>query len=188
MRHLAGSSLKGAYISNTDRNKGLVAEDNFARLIVDQGLGIYTLPHFGFNYLQHVDFEIELVDGTCMWVDVKAPKALRKLKCGPNDPFAKAQDRYVGFHLQPTGDLFGSKADCVAFGLTDGSFLLADRTKIIDIVTTKLAPAIERRQRSAWPETALWTPYYREAGASQAVMSYMDLDDLRPALVWRLAP
>lgn len=184
--HLSGSSLKGAYISNIDRNKGLQAEIQFAKRATALGLRVFALPHFSHNYKKHIDFEVEGMDGRSIWVDVKAPKALRKMSAGPHDPYAKPQDRYVGFHLQPTGDLFGSEADYVAFGLTDGSFLLGDRLKIKDIVETKLEGAIAAKVRSAWPETALWTPYYREAGTSQAVMSYMDLNDLKPALKWKL--
>lgn len=185
VRHYSGAALRGAYISNTDRNKGAAAEASFAAACVAAGLKVFTLPHFSHNYLKHIDFEVECPDGLCVWVDVKAPKALRKLKCGPDDPFARQQDHYVGFHLQPSGDLFGSQADLVAFGRTDGSFVLADRLCIVDIVEDKLEGA-SARGRSAWPETALWAPYVRSWGSFHTVMAYMELEDLAPALRARI--
>lgn len=180
--HLQGKSLRGHYISNTDRNKGHVAEEAFATAMESIGLSVNVLPHFSHNYIKHIDFEIS--DGhTCFWIDVKSPKSLRKTM-NPSDPFNKPQDKYICFELNSSGSLYGSHSDYVAFGLTDGSFIVTDRLKLIDIVNSKMDFNTRPKERSAWPETSLWQPYVRSYNNNHLVMAYMDLDDLRPAFLF----
>jgi hypothetical protein len=191
---LSGKSLRGNYISNTDRNKGFQAEQAFAAKMEALGLQCFTLPHFSHNYLLHVDFEIEgptdwpavvepigeqsnATQGPCkknLWVDVKSAKALRKTR-NKDDPYNKPQDRYVCIELNARGSLYGGHADYFAFGLTDGTFLLADRKKLVACVNEKMK---KPECRSAWPETALWCPYVRTYEGVSLVMTYMDLNDL----------
>jgi len=175
---LQGRSLRGNYISNTDRNKGRVSEDTFAKAASSAGLGVFVLPHFESNYKRHIDFEIEY-QGRCFWIDVKSPKALRKTN-RLDDPLNKPQDRYVCLQLTPNGDLYGSHSDYLAFGLTNGQFIIADRLKVIDCVAKCL---VLTEGRSAWPETALWRPYVRTYNDFHLVMTYMDLEDLKHAIV-----
>jgi len=181
---LSGKSLRGNYISNTDRNKGFQAEQAFAAKMEALGLQCFTLPHFSHNYLLHVDFEVEgpTIGPTAMegpykknlWVDVKSAKALRKTR-NKDDPYNKPQDRYVCIELNAKGSLYGGHADYFAFGLTDGTFLLADRKKLVACVNEKMK---KPKYRSAWPETALWCPYVRTYEGVSLVMTYMDLYDL----------
>jgi hypothetical protein len=178
---LAGRSLRGNYISNTDRNKGRIYEDLFALAAQKCGLQVFTLPHFEFNYKKHVDFEVQNASGLSFWVDVKGPKALRKTNI-KDDQWAKPQDRYVCLQLTDNGDLFGSHADYIAFGLTDGRFIVCDRLKIIECVS-KCLIAKPEVGRSAWPETSLWVPYVRSFNDVSLVMTYMDLHDLKDSIV-----
>lgn len=175
---LQGRSLRGLYISNTDRNKGRLSEEAFAAAIKALGFRVYVLPHFESNYKRHIDFEIEK-DGLCFWIDVKGPKALRKTN-RLDDPLNKPQDRYICLQLTPNGDLFGSHSDYIAFGLTNGHFVVADRLKVIECVKKNL---VLSEGRSAWPETALWRPYVRTYKDFHLVMTYMDLEDLKDAIV-----
>lgn len=178
---LSGRSLRGNYISNTDRNKGRIYEDLFAKKAIESGLEVFTLAHFEFNYKKHVDFEVQNSEGLSFWVDVKGPKALRKTNI-KDDLWAKAQDRYVCLQLTDNGDLFGSHADYIAFGLTDGRFIMCDRLKIIECVSRCLIARPEVG-RSAWPETSLWVPYVRSFNDVSLVMTYMDLYDLKDSIV-----
>lgn len=175
---LQGRSLRGNYISNTDRNKGRESENAFAKTMHDLGFQVYALPHFESNYKRHIDFEVEK-DGRAFWIDVKAPKALRKTN-RLDDPLNKPQDRYVCLQLTANGDLFGSHSDYLAFGLTNGKFVVADRLKVIECVAKNL---VTNEGRSAWPETSLWRPYVRSYNDFHLVMAYMDLEDLKDAIV-----
>lgn len=178
---LAGRSLRGNYISNTDRNKGRESEDLFAKKLRSLGLSVFTLPHFESNYKKHIDFEVQNSDGRCAWIDVKGPKALRKTNM-KDDMLNKPQDRFVCLQLSDNGDLFGSHSDYIAFGLTDGRFIISDRLKLIDCVSKHLV-ARSDVGRSAWPETALWVPYVRTYKNVNLVMTYMDLNDLKDSIV-----
>jgi len=131
----------------------------------------------------HIDFEVEGPDGRTFWVDVKAPKALRKIQDKRLDPYSEPQDRYVCLELNDRGSLYGGHSDYMAFGLTDGTFLLADRLEIIDIANKKLEGA---SVRAAWPETALWAPYVRSHEGHHLVMTYMDLHDLSSAIKYHV--
>lgn len=190
---LQGKSLRGHYISNTDRNKGHVAEEAFASAIeslaeahgVASAAAVKTLPHFSHNYLKHIDFEISS-GGQSFWVDVKSPKSLRKTM-NKADLWNRPQDKYICFELNSSGSLFGSHSDYVAFGLTNGSFILADRLKLIEIVNAKMDFSVRPKERSAWPETSLWQPYVRSYNDNHLVMAYMDLEDLRPSFLFLVA-
>lgn len=175
---LQGRSLRGNYISNTDRNKGHVSETGFAKKLSALGLDVYALPHFESNYKRHIDFEVEQ-NGKCCWIDVKAPKALRKTN-RLDDPLNKPQNRYVCLQLTSNGDLFGSHSDYLAFGQTNGDFIITDRLKVIECVKKHL---VVTEGRSAWPETSLWRPYVRSYNDFHLVMAYMDLEDLKDAIV-----
>jgi hypothetical protein len=179
VQELQGRSLRGNYISNTDRNKGHTAETLFAEIMESYGHKVYTLPHFSHNYKMHVDFEVETDHGV-FWIDVKSAKSLRKT-LSKTDPFNRPQDKYVCLELNASGSLFGSHSDYIAFGLTDGSFVISDRLKLVDIVKQKMAAM--PKERSAWPETALWHPYVRTYNGISLVMTYMDLDDLKDSIV-----
>ena len=195
---LQGKSLRGHYISNTDRNKGHVAEEAFAAAIESLATAasdtestmvasadtaaVKTLPHFSHNYLKHIDFEISS-GGQSFWVDVKSPKSLRKT-INKADLWNRPQDKYICFELNSSGSLFGSHSDYVAFGLTTGSFILADRLKLIEIVNAKMDFSVRPKERSAWPETSLWQPYVRTYNNNHLVMAYMDLEDLRPSFLF----
>jgi hypothetical protein len=178
---LAGRSLRGNYISNTDRNKGRVSEELFAEKLEATGLSVFTLPHFESNYKKHIDFEVQDATGRCLWIDVKSPKSLRKTNM-KDDDYGKPQDRYVCLQLSDNGDLFGSHSDYIAFGLTDGRFIISDRLKLIECVSKHLL-ASPILGRSAWPETALWVPYVRSYKNVHLVMTYMDLEDLKDSIV-----
>jgi hypothetical protein len=183
---LQGKSLRGHYISNTDRNKGHLAETAFAEAMERMGLEVKVLPHFSHNYLKHIDFEIASDSAASFWIDVKSAKSLRKTM-NKSDAFNKPQDKYICFELNSSGSLFGSHSDYVAFGLTNGSFIVADRHKIIDIVNAKMDFTGRPKERSAWPETALWHPYVRSYNNNHLVMAYMDLEDLRPSFLFLVA-
>jgi hypothetical protein len=194
---LQGKSLRGHYISNTDRNKGHLAETAFAEAMERMGLEVKVLPHFSHNYLKHIDFEIASAasadsdsadsdSAASFWIDVKSAKSLRKTM-NKSDAFNKPQDKYICFELNSSGSLFGSHSDYVAFGLTNGSFIVADRHKIIDIVNAKMDFTGRPKERSAWPETALWHPYVRSYNNNHLVMAYMDLEDLRPSFLFLVA-
>lgn len=184
---MGGRALKGHYISNTDRGKGFTSEKAFAEALERHGFQVYTLPHFEANYKRHIDFEVSTStdDGSeaCFWVDVKSPKALRKASAqaaSRADPMSQPQDRYVCLQLTANGDMHGSEADYLAFGLTTGQFLVADRHKIIECVNRHL---VTTEGQSAWPETSLWRPYVRTYHGVSLVMCYMDLKDLSDAIV-----
>lgn len=185
VHELQGRSLRGNYISNTDRNKGQLAETLFAESMEALGHTVYVLPHFSHNYKMHVDFEVETTHGV-FWVDVKSAKSLRKTM-SKTDPFNRPQNKYVCLELNSSGSLFGSHSDFIAFGLTDNSFILVDRLKLVDIVTAKMDFKTRPQERSAWPETALWQPYVRSYNGVNLVMTYMDLDDLRDSIVCHLS-
>jgi hypothetical protein len=176
---LQGRSLRGNYISNTDRNKGRISEDKFAQRLESLGFRVFVLPHFESNYKRHIDFEIQDESGKCAWIDVKSPKALRKTN-RLDDDLNKPQDRYVCLQLSEHGDLFGSYSDYLAFGLTSGRFVITDRLKVIECVQKNL---VTTEGRSAWPETSLWRPYVRSYNNVHLVMTYMALEDLKEAIV-----
>ena len=183
---MAGRSLRGNYISNTDRGKGFTSEQAFADAMERHGFKLYALPHFEANYKRHVDFEVEPegpTAGCCCWIDVKSPKALRKASASAAsraDPMCQPQDRYVCLQLTAKGDMYGSEADYLAFGLTTGQFLVADRWKVIECVEKHL---VTTEGQAPWPENSLWRPYVRTFNGVSLVMCYMDLKDLTESIV-----
>lgn len=173
---LTGGSLRGHYISNTDRNKGRLSERAFAVRVAAMGHELFSLPHFSHNYMMHIDFEVAGQDCVA-WVDVKAPRALRRMK--GDDPYSMPQNRYVCLEVHPTGSLYGGHADYVAFGQTNGSFVVAERAALASVVTKRLAGV---KERSAWPESALWLPYVRTFDGRHTVIVYVDLEDISELL------
>jgi hypothetical protein len=178
-----GSNV-GNYVSQTDRGKGFVAEEAFAKKCEDHGLQVFALPHFTSNYRHHIDFEIEDGHGNTCWVDVKCPRALRKGSVHfKDDPYGLPQNRYVCLELHEGGSLFASKSDYLAFGQTDGSFLLANRIKLIGLVVKKLK---DTKERAPWPECSLWSPYVRTFRGIHSVICYVDLMDISETIEYHL--
>lgn len=177
---------KGHYVSKTDRSKGHDAEQLFAQKMQALGHSVYKVPHFSHNYLRHIDFEILDNQKQSANFDIKAPKALRKATNRYQDAYTEPQNTYVCMELNASGSLFHHGAsDYLVFGQTNGSFIGCDRQKLCNLVLEKLK---EPKERSAWPETALWMPYVRSYENIHTVMSYMDLNDLYDAncLLWVL--
>jgi len=182
---LEGKSLKGNYISVTDRKKGYEWETLFEQKVLQHGLTVNRVPYFSHNYLKHIDFELVDKYNKSCFVDIKSPKALRKASkysTKLEDPLTRPQNTYVCLELNSTGSLFGSESDYIVFSQTDNSFLFCNRIKLIEIVKQKLNSQI----RSAWPETALWIPYVRSFNDVHTVMTYMDLNDLHPCIEFKL--
>ena len=173
--HMTGSR---GYSSCVDRNQGHVYEQSCAANLEARGFKVYDVPQFSHNYMMHVDFEVEAPNGTCFWIDVKAPKCLRKSKLkglkGPKDPYAMPQDKYVVVELMPNGSLFGSKADYLAFARLDGSFVFADRQAL----AKQVQDTVKLTERAAWPECALWVPYVRSFEGRHTVMTYVPMQDI----------
>lgn len=180
---LDGRSLRGHYISNTDRNKGHVAEAQFAAKARAAGFEVYKVPHWTHNYLGHVDFEIEWTGGGPTWlVDVKAPRALRRGR-DLSDPMNCPQSQYACMELAPGGSLFGSKAHLVAYQLADpaGTFLIVDRAHSASVIQEHLQkPETVAAGRAAWPEQSLWAPYVRSWEGVHTPMMYVPLEALKP--------
>jgi hypothetical protein len=178
--------LKGNYISNTDRNKGQEYEEACAQKFECLGYKSYALSHYVNNYINHIDIEVQCPNtNQVFWVDVESPKALRKR--GPNKPqdsMNSPQDQYVCLQLGDKSTLYGGKSDYMAFGLTTGHFVIADREILVKTIEAKMSNI--PKTRSAWPETALWIPYVRSYNDIHTVMTYMDLESLRPALLWHI--
>jgi hypothetical protein len=184
---LEGRSLRGHYISNTDRNKGHVAEAQFAAKARAAGFEVYKVPHWTHNYLGHVDFEIEWTggpDGAAQtWlVDVKAPRALRRGR-DLTDPMNCPQSQYACMELAPGGSLFGSKAHLVAYQIADphGTFLIVDRAHSAAVIEQHLQkPETAAAGRAAWPEQSLWAPYVRSWEGVHTPLMYVPLEALKP--------
>jgi hypothetical protein len=173
--------LPGNYVSQTDRAKGFAAEATFIENIKKLGLEIYKLPHYSHNYKKRVDFEIvDPKTGRATWVDVKAPRALRKAM-GPKDTYGKPQDRYVCLEVSKNGSLFSGESDYIVFQQTDGTFLWASKVLLVDFLNKKLVNSTER---STWPETACCVPYVRSYMQMHMVLTYVDLTDLQDCITF----
>jgi len=178
-----GSFLKRQF--KVDQEDGKQFEVKFKDLMQSSlSYKVHEVPFWSYNYKQHIDFEVQDASGKCAFVDVKAPRSLRKSRL-KNDPMAKPQNKYVVAELMPFGSLFGSKADYIAFGQTDGTFVVCDTQKLQKLVKTKMQTFTNR---SAWPETSLWCPYVRSYEGRNSAMMYMDLDTLNEqgCVLWKL--
>lgn len=191
---LEGPSLRGHFISNTDRNKGHVAESAFAAAARSAGFEVYQLPHFSHNYLGHVDFELEWPStGQTVYVDVKAPRSLRRGR-DTKDPLNCPQSQYACIELAPGGSLFGSKAHLVAYQLAPasasggpvgaalaGPFVIVDRLHSVDVIKKHIeSPEFLQGGRAAWPEQSLWAPYVRSWEGVHVPLMYVELRNLKP--------
>jgi len=179
VHHMSGSR---GYSSCVDKGLGHVWEQKCALFLETAGFKVFDVPQFSHNYLMHVDFEVEAngqANGRSFWVDVKAPKCLRKASKSYSDPYATPQDAYVVLELMPNGSLFGSKADYLAFGCLDGSFLFADRERLAQ----KVQEIVNLKERAAWPECALLVPYVRSYEGRHTVMTYVPVKNIVETLV-----
>lgn len=165
----------GAYLSNYDRARGHKAETDLAKKLFALDYKCYELSHSD-NYFRHIDIEVECPNGKNVWLDVKAPNCLRKGRS--TDILSTPQDRFVCLQIGPKSTLFGGLSDYIVFSTTKGEFLISKKTELVDVIQKKMAFAIEAKQRSAWPETALWIPYVRTFNDYSTVSTYMDLNDL----------
>ena len=165
----------GAYLSNYDRARGHKAEADLAKKLFNLDYKCYELSHSD-NYFRHIDLEVECLNGKNIWIDVKAPNCLRKGRS--TDILSTPQDRFVCLQIGPKSTLYGGLSDYIVFATTKGEFLISERQQLIKKVEIMMAPAIHGQIRSAWPETALWTPYVRTFNDYSTVCAYMDLNDL----------
>jgi hypothetical protein len=165
----------GAYLSNYDRARGHKAETDLAKKLFALDYKCYELSHSD-NYFKHIDIEVECPNGKHVWLDVKAPNCLRKGRC--TDPLSTPQDRFVCLQIGPKSTLYGGLSDYIVFSTTKGEFLVAKKTDLVTAIELKMSSALKAKERSAWPETALWIPYVRTFNDYSTVSTYMDLNDL----------
>ena len=178
----------GAYVSSADRARGFDAEKALVTKLRLLGHECYELAHFTYNYIKHIDLEVQCANGLVVHIDVEAPKALRKASAASSaakDILSRPQDKFVCLQLGHQSTLYGGCADYMAFGLTNGTFLISERQQLITCIELKMADFTNgtKKYRSAWPETALWVPYVRTFNEKSIVMTYMDLEDL-PIKYW----
>lgn len=170
----------GLFVSSTDRARGFNAEKMLVTKLRLAGHECYELPHFTYNYIKHIDLEVQCPNGLVVHIDVESPKSLRKANHACPNNLSKPQDRFVCLQLGTHSTLYGGCADYMAFGLTNDAFLFSERCSLIEAIESKMVDFVNgtKRYRSAWPETALWIPYVRTFNEKSIVMTYMDLNDL----------
>lgn len=171
--------MQVAYHSWDAYAKGQKSEQLFISRAAEAGMQCFALPHATFNYRMHVDFEVQTPDGKCFWVDVKAPRALRTSK-DPHDLLGRPQNNFVCLEIGDGGWLFSGYADAIAFGRTDGHFVVVDRKKLAAWTLDRLQSCGER---VAWPEQSLMRPYVRSSAGRSVALMYVPIADLRDCVV-----
>ena len=101
-----------------------------------------------YDYNHHVDCLLRR-EGQELWVDVKAPRALRR--------GAPPQVSFIFVELHATGWLLRGRADVIAVRIATGAFALLDRLRLVEY-----AHSVLRTDYSvAWPEQSLFRCYSR---------------------------
>lgn len=115
------------------QREGIRAEIKFKRLCERHGWGV-KLANFNDNYRDHIDcfIFVKVNNETKIYsVDVKAAKRISRRDRRGN--FAKVQDtwHWVEWHHHGGGKgWIQGKANWIAFGMLDGSFLMVDRFRL----------------------------------------------------------